>query len=114
MSLRIHFDRDLARNSWAVYAFKDERHGERRMYRLTVELLAPTPDGMLITEPTAQLPFEELHDFVEAMKKGLAEAGFLADSSASQAELKATKLHLEDMRDFSNRLLRALHSEINT
>ncbi len=92
----IRFKQNFGRGSYDVYAFQD-CPGGRRPYRITLEVL-PVVDDMVLIEPAIRLRQIERIDFVNALLEGLTEAGLIPQMGATQAELVATKRHLEDLR----------------
>lgn len=95
--MKIHFHLDPCRDGWTVFAYEQGPDGERTALKIDVTRGTKAAPGMYI-EQSGFIDRQQMHAFAEAMKAGLAEAGFLADSGPAHAELKATKAHLEDMR----------------
>jgi hypothetical protein len=63
----------------------DSGHGDR------CEGRPPLPEAVTIPEEDARV-------FIDALLEGLADAGLIPKMGATEAELKATKYHLEDFR----------------
>jgi len=93
----IRFQKNWSSASWDVYAFERDPRGGRISYRITLEALAPVNEGTFL-QPAIQLPLDHQQPFVDALLEGLSEAGIIPRMGATEAELVATKRHLEDMR----------------
>lgn len=98
MNFKIHFHKSLSKNCWEVFAYQNA-DGFRIPY--TIQIIQHNDKflshGMMMNS-SCELDHDTFMPFIRAMKDGLAEAGLLESSSACEAELKATKYHLEDMR----------------
>lgn len=96
-NLKIHFSLDWAWDAWSVWVYERGPRSGRIPLKITIERGEPitNAEGM---EPSARIDRELFTAFVSAIKEALAESGHLASSSAAEAELKAAKDHLEDLR----------------
>lgn len=92
----IRFEKSWPNLSWDVYAFDQTPQG-RVAYRVTVEKMPPMQNG-LIMEPAVRVPMEDQRDLIHALLDGLTEAGLIPKMGATEAELVATKRHLDDLR----------------
>jgi hypothetical protein len=61
----------------------------------------------LLPEPTLELSYEHTRDFFQGLTNELSRLGYAPDTSRIAGELDATKKHLEDMREFSKKMLEA-------
>jgi hypothetical protein len=93
--MKIRFQQDWASGTWNVFAF-DRRGRDRILYRVTLESVT-VPENEA-AQPSFKLDIDRQTDFVGALLEGLSEAGLIPKMGATEAELTATKKHLEDMR----------------
>lgn len=96
-NLKIHFSLDWSRDAWCVWVYERGSGYGRIPLKITIERGEPIPEGGRM-DPSASIEREAFAAFVSAIKEALAESGHLASSSAAEAELKAAKDHLEDLR----------------
>jgi hypothetical protein len=96
MLMRIHLNRSICRGCWEVFVY-DESSGFDLPWRITVEQLPAIREGERM-DPSVEFPYEMSSSIISALKDALAEAGFLQETGPLEGELKATKVHLEDMR----------------
>lgn len=91
--ISIHFAREPGRIGWSVYActYINRR---RAPFKITIEMLDPVDDANRI-EPALSNVDDET---IEALLKGLQEANLMPKMGVTEAELAATKRHLEDLR----------------
>lgn len=94
--MKIRFQNDWSRNGWSVYVV-DYSRGQSIPYEISITRKDPISETERIP-CAAIIDREQMTSFVNALKEGLADAGFLADIGPLEGELKATKIHLEDMR----------------
>lgn len=96
MDLRIHLERNILRDGWSVIAYFSK--GDQRV-PIEINVKVGSPVGLYQeTKESGFITTEDMKPFADAMKEALAEAGFLQHVGPIEGELKATKVHLEDMR----------------
>lgn len=95
----IHFNRSFAADRWEVFAARYTRTG-RVPFRITIEELPELSNGER-TGPSYSIRPDQAPAIVKALLDGLAEAGLMPPMGAVEAELKAVKRHLADMRSLA-------------
>lgn len=96
MKLRFYFDSKPWSDSVSVYIVGEDAYGKKSIAR-PVQLVFEELDSRVAGQPTLEFSGHLSREFFPALAQGLAEAGYRAESNDA-GELKATKLHLEDMR----------------
>lgn len=94
--MQIRFQKSHARIDWSVFIYEYQR-GRIVPYKIMIERLPEQSEASWLPEAIT-IPPDEIKGIVTALKDGLAEAGFMQDTAPLEGELKATKIHLEDMR----------------
>lgn len=95
--IRIHFDYRIETRSLNVYAYDEIDESSRIPYTITLTKGVPDKFGEVM-RPSATLPRHLQDQIVRALIDGLQEADLMPKMGATEAELKATKYHLEDFR----------------
>lgn len=96
--MKIVIDNDILGRSVDVYVFQ-ERGDVVIPYKVTIKEMPPvTPDKSM--DASCSMKREVFGRFVTAIKEALALNGFMKEIGPLEGELKATKVHLEDLRSF--------------
>lgn len=96
--LEIHLERNIYKGAWEFFVF--ERLDDQKIpYKITVEKLNAI-DILTEVNPsmTFRMPESQLKDIIDKICTCFSKAGFLVQNKEALDELKATKYHLEDMR----------------
>jgi hypothetical protein len=95
--MKIRFHRNPAKGyAWEIYAWRDHPGRTKEAFSIQVTATA-VKDGLHFPEAVT-IPEEDARVFIDALLEGLADAGLIPKMGATEAELKATKYHLEDFR----------------
>lgn len=95
--MKIRFSKNWATHSWEVFVFDRARMGYE--YKIKIEKTGPMelPEYRKL-EPAAEIDIQDFPDLIKEVLEGLSDAGLLASTPESLAQVEAIKYHLEDMR----------------
>lgn len=96
--MKVGIQHSLARGGWEIFIVDERAGGVRTSYKIEITERSPVPEGKVL-EPAYVASDRMMQAFVPALKDALASAGFMADTGPLEGELKATKLHLDDVKD---------------
>lgn len=94
--IKIGIDRSWNTGGWDVYAHRYTPTG-RVPFQISVKEMPEVAEGMH-AKPAFHLDMEQGPEIVRALLDALTEAGLMPALGATEAELKATIRHLEDLR----------------
>lgn len=92
--MRIVLRKSWSRRGYDIWLFQNHTHVAKPI-KLEFE---ETGDGYLLSEPTLQVSSEQWHMLRDSLKEELVANGFQPKADVLEGELKATKIHLDDMR----------------
>lgn len=98
--------RVVIRQSWSrrgvdIWFLKETANGFRRVKPIELEFLDEQTYAGQLDEPTFQLRQDEWDQLKKSVQDEMCANGFASNPNALEGELKATKFHLEDMRNLA-------------
>lgn len=94
--IQIAFQQDWGRNGWQIFVRETTATGQIP-YRVTIERLPEIGKYVRMDESTF-LDGHVAEGFIQALIEGLQRSSLMPKATSVEAELNATKNHLEDMR----------------
>lgn len=98
MKLKFYFQENIAANRIDVYLVGEDSHGKRLFAKPSKIEFFERENSYDRVDPFLEFDGFLSKEFFPALTNALAESGYKAESSDA-GELKATKIHLEDMRN---------------
>lgn len=95
--IRIFLDEVLHERKIKMYIMR-ELHDGTALHAKPVKLSFEEKSEGDAVEPTLVFDTQHGREFLGGLARALAEVGYKVDTSTERGELKATKIHLEDMR----------------
>lgn len=95
--MNIHFQKDYSRLGWSVYCYQKTNTDKRIPFKISIEPCEALQNGFQMN-PSITIDDEKYPDFIDALVKGLSEAGILQKSPEAIGELSALKKHVEDLQ----------------
>ena len=91
------------KNCVEVYAFESYGHGKLKAYKIQITE-TDSLDGELV-DPAMEIPRKQSDAILSALKKALIDYGVMRSGEGLEGELKATKAHLDDMKNIAEKAL---------
>ena len=102
--MKIYLQKSWARQAWEFFIYSDDG---KTYYKVDfIVKQSPRVEGQLREPSLIVLDKLMVRDnVISALTKALCDAGLMQNSSACEAELSATKLHLKDMQKAFGKVL---------